>query len=422
MQKEKLQSKTEEQQAQYKALSRTAQMLVRDLSRTEVDKMMSDMKKEKESQVRTEARCSQRLRTVLQVASIVRALDADMDKLDRWLDKAEDAIATYTVPNTQALVNDQLEKHRVFFSQMAPMKSLLASKNKLHRDLREEVGATPGLDTSRVDARMAALNERFQNCASLAEQWERALQEAAMRWENLFDAEQKALDWLAKADVHLAENRNPEAARAFFSKPYEHILLRVIQTSKDVLATLPPEDHGPIEAKVQHVRDRWKAVQQKLPRLNDDELFTELQESFERHVKTLDKELQDEQKLVDSGEKLRNVLARHEEFFNRSREIGAIQDALEEMEQLAQSCPSHREPLKSCQDRFSELHERIVTMNRMLQTSRDDWLVYSRKFNGLLSWMDQVDERIELLVQSDTSSASAYETQRTEFLVRSDFK
>lgn len=44
------------------------------------------------------------------------------------------------------------------------------------------------------------------------------------------------------------------------------------------------------------------------------------------------------------------------------------------------------------------------------------------RFNGLLSWMDQVDERIELLVQSDTSSASAYETQRTEFLVRSDFK
>lgn len=93
------------------------------------------------------------------------------------------------------------------------MKTLLASKNKLHRELREEVGATPGLDMSRVDSKMAALNERFQNCASLAEQWERALQEAANRWENLYDAEKKALDWLAKADVHLADNRDPEASR-----------------------------------------------------------------------------------------------------------------------------------------------------------------------------------------------------------------
>ncbi|KAL1429845.1 hypothetical protein MTO96_015706, partial [Rhipicephalus appendiculatus] len=177
----RFQTTMEEQRSQYKALSRTAQVLVRDLSRTEVDKMMADMKKEKENQVRVEARCSQRLCTVTQVTSLVRALDADLDRLDRWLDKAEDAIATYAVPNTQALVEEQLEKHRAFFSQLTPMKALLTTKNKTHREIREEVGACPGLDTSRVDARMAQLNDRFQNCASLAEQWERALQEAGQQ-------------------------------------------------------------------------------------------------------------------------------------------------------------------------------------------------------------------------------------------------
>ncbi|XP_049266951.1 muscle-specific protein 300 kDa isoform X1 [Rhipicephalus sanguineus] len=412
----RFQTTMEEQRSQYKALSRTAQVLVRDLSRTEVDKMMADMKKEKENQVRVEARCSQRLCTVTQVTSLVRALDADLDRLDRWLDKAEDAIATYAVPNTQSLVQEQLEKHRAFFSQLTPMRALLTTKNKTHREIREEVGACPGLDTSRVDARMAQLNDRFQNCASLAEQWERALQEAANRWENINDAEKKALDWLSKAEVHVSDRRDPEAARAFFSKPYEHILLRVIQTSKDVLATLPPEDHPAIEARVQHIKEKWKAVQQKLPRLNDDEIFSELRESFDRNLDTLNKELDEEQKLIDKGGNLRVILTRHEEYFNKSREMGTLQDCLEEMQQLAQSCPSHQAPLSDCQSRFRVLHERIVTTNRILQVPKDEWLEYSKKFNGLLSWMDQVDQRIEQLMQSDTSSASAYETQRTEFL------
>ncbi|KAL1429844.1 hypothetical protein MTO96_015705 [Rhipicephalus appendiculatus] len=216
--------------------------------------------------------------------------------------------------------------------------------------------------------------------------------------------------------MHVSDKRDPEAARAFFSKPYEHILLRVIQTSKDVLATLPPEDHPAIEARVQHIKEKWKAVQQKLPRLNDDEIFSELRESFDRNLDTLNKELDEEQKLIDKGGNLRVILTRHEEYFNKSREMGTLQDCLEEMQQLAQSCPSHQAPLSDCQSRFRVLHERIVTTNRILQVPKDEWLEYSKKFNGLLSWMDQVDQRIEQLMQSDTSSASAYETQRTEFL------
>uniref|UniRef100_T1JGP1 Calponin-homology (CH) domain-containing protein n=1 Tax=Strigamia maritima TaxID=126957 RepID=T1JGP1_STRMM len=423
-----LQQQGDDIQNLFKNVSKKAQCLIQEVSREEVDKMMTDLKKVKEAIVRVRATIPSRIYLYQQLLAQQEALEKGFAELSRWLDEGDVLLASHSLTDSPEHIRKQLDKHRNFFARTLYYRSMLESKNKIHESIVSSMtGDAHAMDTGTTLLQLTQLNRRFQTQVSLSRQWEQHLEQVLRSW-LVFTETQKTLDeWLAEATRLLEERttRSESVMRqyeSFFSQNTQHLVQNLKDASNDLLACLSTSQHAKVEDIVAHYERRWKEIVDKVP-LHLLKLEFRLNETtFQQLFREMEKELISQETEFNQNENVEYLVRKHEETFEKTESLSRLIECVNKMKTISESHVETSDKaemtskVRHFQQQMKDLESRICDLQTQLRQIPQQWTEYRRKFEALERWMDDVEQSVNKLSQ-EAQTMEEFEDLRVKFQI-----
>lgn len=416
----------------FKSTSRIIQAMVPDLSRDEVDRMLGTLKQQKEALVRVRAQIPVRLHMFHQLLTQQESLEQGQKDINQWLNDGEELLQTLSLAGGgKDHVNEQLSRHRNFFSRTLYYKSMLDSKNKVFQTLIKSVEPRAA-DNGGADVaqRMQQLNERFAYVTQNAQQWEQRLKDAGAAWHSFKESERVVSEWLSQAEILMAE-RHVESKQAietqkmFFDNVNERWMNDLVAAAQDLLKALPAGEHQPIIDDVERMQAKWKSTLS-AAHLHVVRLEFRLEESnFTHFLKDIEKEIHLEQQALNKNEDIDSILRRNQDYFKNRGTIVSIESSLHNMERIQQSYAQFAHvgddalsgAYRNAEQQWERVAHEIDAMRTALQQIPAQWNHYHEQFVEMQHWMDVVDESLKTIIK-EVESMDEFERERVVFQVR----
>ncbi|GFY40265.1 nesprin-1 [Trichonephila inaurata madagascariensis] len=378
----KLQTEWEEYDNLFKKLSKQMHSVVTHLNASEVEKVMSTMKKEKEKMLHIKTNLMSEIPLLYELVALQSTFEKGYSDIAAWLQAAEDLIASYGIPSSAEAIAVVQDKHKAFFSAAPTYKSKLESQKNVYKNIVEHASGVPNIDIHEMQMKMSILTTRLESGISLADKWENAMADAANRWSRYNKSTKIVKEKLQAAEALLekkpSDEKQLQSHKEFFSQLNDSIIKDLLISSEEVLATLPAAEQGPVRENVSNLQERWKLMMERIP-FHLREFFTVTRIAHVKDCLDFLKSLSDEYKISPSKDiNLRDSYQKH-------------------------------------QKEWSEVEQQIELILSQLQKLKADWTEYCQRFNDLLKWMDEVEKNIRSITQ-DISSADEFETVKTKFL------
>nr|XP_016945201.1 nesprin-1 isoform X29 [Drosophila suzukii] len=423
---QQLASEIDDNEELFKTISRNFQSLIQDLSRDEVDKMMKLLKQEKESLVRIRAQLPAKLHLFHQLQIQQESLEAGQKEIHQWLSEAEQLLGTHNLTGGRDAINEQLQKHKTYFSRTVYYRSMLESKNKVFQNLLKAVSADDKIDTASASQQMQQLNERFNYVIQNAQQWEQRLDSAAGGWSNFKDNERVVSEWLTHAESmlvekHIESKTTIETQKYFFEQVNDRWMNDLVQSAQQLLTTLPAQEQPAVVQSVEQLQSRWKNVLSQAP-LHLLKLEFRLDENaFYQSLKDVEKELQLEQQALNRNEDVDSILQRNQQFLLQQDVVPRLERCLQNMQRLAQA---HRQQqpgdisldqaYDNAKSQWQLLSNKLGDMRQTLQQIPAQWQGYHLKFNDMVNWMNGVDQSLKNIV-NEVNTMEEFEKEKVVF-------
>lgn len=425
---QKLASEIDDNEELFKTISRNIQGLIQDLSREEVDAMMKTLKQEKEALVRVRAQIPNKLHLIHQLLIQQESLEAGQKEIHQWLNEAESLLSTHTLGGGREKVNEELNKHKTFFSRTVYYRSMLESKNKVFQNLLRNVAADETIDVNQAQHNMQQLNDRFNYVIQNAQQWEQRLGETLNNWNNFKENERVVSEWLTTAETmliekHIETKTTIETQKYFFENVNQRWMPNLVESAQNLLKTLPPQEQKPVVDSVEGLQSKWHNVLSQAP-LHLMKLEFRAEESqFYQTMQEVEKELHLEEQALNRNEDVDSILKRNQQFFLQQGSIPRLESSLQNMYRLGQAY-KQQQPLdntledayKNAQAQYSQLSNKIATMRETLQQIPAQWESYHEKFNEMVEWMNTVDKSLKNIV-NEVNSMEEFEKEKVVFQV-----
>lgn len=415
----------------FKGTSRIIQAMVPDLSRDDVDRMLGTLKQQKEALVRIRAQIPVKLHQFHQLLTQQESLEQGQRDINQWLNEGEELLQSLSLAGGRDQVGEQLTRHRNFFSRTLYYKSMIESKNKVFQTLLKSAERDAAGDAAGAEAvqRMQQLNDRFAYVTQNAQQWELRLKEAGRSWQNFNDAERVVSDWLAQADIllaerHLESKQAIETQKMFFDNVNERWMSDLVEAAQNLLKALPTSEHGPIVETAERLQTKWKSTLS-AAHLHVVRLEFRLEESnFSHCIKDVEKELHLEQQALNKNEDIDSILRRNQEYFKNRSTVVSIEQSLQNMERIqrtyAQFAPTGDDTLRGAhqiaEQQWERVSHEIESMRTALQQIPAQWDHYHEQFAEMQNWMDVVDDSLKNIIK-EVDSMDEFERERVVFQV-----
>lgn len=429
---QKLASEIDEIEEVFKNTSKVIQTLVPDMTRNEVEKMMTTLKQQKEALVRIRSQIPTRLHLFHQLITQQESLEQGLKEIHAWLNEAEGLLQSLTLTGSRDQLQDQLNKHRTFFSRTLFYKSMLEMKNNVLQNLLKSVSNDKTLDTTDIRQKMQQLNDRFNYVSQNADQWDQRLQNADGAWNVFKEHERVVSEWIYKAEIFLTERHIEskqliDERKTFFEKVNQQWMNDLVTSGQNLLQALPIEEQQKVVENVDSLQKRWEDTLQRAPQYLIHLQFNLDESTFNQVVKDIEKEIQTEQQALNKNENIETILRRNEEFFNNRRVIVAAQNHLDNMKRLSKLYTEHNPNDKSLDNiaqqserQWTQVTTRIDELRKKLHQIPVQWDIYRDKFNAMNAWMDVVDKSLKSIVQ-EVNTSEEFEKERLVFQVSFSF-
>lgn len=416
----------------FKHISKMIQSLVPDMSRNEVENMMSTLKQQKAQLVRVRSQIPNKLHLFHQLHTQQDSLEQGQKEVHGWLNDAETLLQSLSLTGDRDKLQEQLDKHRNFFSRTLYYRSMVESKNNILQNVQKLNSSENVLDTSDVQQKMDQLNDRFIYVTQNAQQWEDRLQNADSYWNIFREDERIVADWIYKAEVFLTERHIQsttmvEERKTFFEGVKPDWMNNLLSSGQNLLKTLPMEEQQKVVENVETLQKRWDDVLQRAPQHLIHLQFNVNEENFNQAIKDIEKEIQLEQQALNRNEDIDLISQRHGDYFTNRDTVAQAETGLENMKRMAAmytDCnpndKSLENILQNANIKWSNLTNRIGDMQKVLSQIPVQWQNYQTKFNTMSSWMDTVDKTLKSIVQ-EVSTSEEFEKERLVFQVSTAF-
>lgn len=425
---QKLASEVDNMEELFKHISKIVQSLVPDMSRDEVDKMMSTLRQQKDSLVRIRSQIPQKLHLIHQLITQGESLEQGQKEIHAWLDDAENLLQTLNLSGGRDQLREQLNKYRTFFSRTLYYKSMLESKNNVLQNLLKLVSDDQTVDTQDLIHRMNQLNDRFNYVTQNAQKWEVRLQDADNAWLEFKENERKVTEWIYRADVYLTERHVEtrqaiEERKTFFESVNENWMNDLVTSGQNLLKNLPIEEQKQVIDSVENLQHKWQNAVSKAPAHIIRLQFNIDESTFNQSIREIEKEIQTEQQALNRNEDVDSILRRNQDFFKNSGIITQIEKSLEHMKKISttysnydKSDDSLKNSVENAERQWESVSNRIDDMRKTLQQIPNQWDNYHDKFNSMISWMDNVDRTLKTIVR-EVDTQEEFERERMVFQV-----
>lgn len=425
---QKLQGEVEEIENLFKNISKTFQHLIQDLSRDEVDKMMNLLKQEKESLVKVRALIPMQIHLFNQLLVQHESLESGQNEINQWLDEAEKLLSNHDLTKDKDEIQNQLDRHKQFFTRTLYYRTMLDSKNKVLRNIVKSVDQSGNVDVAETSRKMDQINDRFAYVAQSSSVWEQKLQEIIRSWYNFSECERIISDWLNKADQlisekHIDNQQIVEYHKTFFEHVNERWIQDLSQSAQDLCNCLPKDQHKPIINSVEKLQNKWKEVLSFAP-FHLMKLQFRLDEStFNYYVKEIENEIALEHIAFNRQENLEAILMRNRELLGPRGTIVEAERCLENLNKIASAYSQHRPQDKSLmesyvknQEQWKHLNAKIGNLRETLDQIPEKWENYHTRFENIVRWMDSVDDSLKNILK-DVNTMEEFEKEKIVFQV-----
>lgn len=425
---QKLQSEVEEIENLFKNISKTFQLLIQDLSRDEVDKMMNTLKQEKEALVKVRALIPMQIHLFNQLLVQHESLESGQLEINQWLDEAEKLLTSHDLTGDKDYIQNQLDKHKQFFTRTLYYRTMLDSKNKVLKNIVKSVDKSGNVDVAETSNKMDQLNDRFTYVTQNAQVWEQKLHEIIRCWYNFSECERIISDWLNKADQlisekHIDSQQTVEYHKTFFEHVNERWIHDLSQSAEDLCNCLPKEQHRPIITSVEKLQNKWREILSFAP-LHLMKLQFRLDEStFNYYIKEIEKEISKEHLSFNKQENVDGILARNKELLGPRSTVSEAERCLDNLNKLALTYSQHRpqdkiltESYAKAQEQWKNVKAKLHNLRQTLDQIPEKWDNYHKRFNHIVCWMDEVDNALKNILK-DVNTMDEFEKEKVVFQV-----
>lgn len=425
----KISGELEAMEDTFRNISKSFQVLIPDIPRNEVDRIMTLLKKEKESLVCIRAQIPIKMQLFHQLLAQKESIESGQKEISEWLDEAENLLSTYSLATRKSQTIAQLEKHKQFFAKTLYYKSMLESKNIILQNLLHAADIESNMDTAAAGDKMSTLNERFGYVVSNAVQWERKLHEIVSCWDAFEITEKQLAEYLKKANHWLTQpitdvREDLHAQINFFENLNEKYVSNFIEAANDLSKYLPNAGKEDVVDIVDKLQIKWNDLVSIVPlHLMKIHFYTE-SIKFTNLVRDIEKELNYQEQAFQNNENLDELLVQHMQFFHQSSILKAAESILSNMHNIVQSydaeLPNDHELNNKYQNKliyWQNMCKRVNILHNDLQQVPDQWNNYRRKFVDIENWMKTVDISLGKLTR-ELNSLEEFEREKIIFQVR----
>lgn len=412
----------------FKHISKMIQALLPDMSRNEVENMMSTLKLQKEKLVRIRSQIPNKLHLFRQLHTQQESLEQGQKDVHDWLNEAETLLQSYSLETNQDKLREQLDKHIAFFSRTLFYRSMIESKNNVFQNLLKLDSTEQMLDTSDIQQKMTQLNDRFNYVTQNAQQWEQRLQDADNYWNKFKDDERKITDWIYKAEVYLTErhidsSKLIEERKVFFESVNNDWMNNLLRSGQHLLETMPMTEQEKVVQTVDNLQKRWENVLQRAPQHIIHLQFNLNLENFNQHIKDIEKEVQLEKHALNRNEDIELISKRFNDFIVNKDTIARAENNYDTMKQLSAKYIECNPSDKSLENILQNANNKLINVkgqiDELVQVLRQvpvQWENYHTKFEAMSTWMSHVDQALKSIVQ-EVSTSEEFEKERLIFQV-----
>lgn len=427
-----LASEVEDVNELFKQISKMIQTLLPNMSRAEVENMMETLKHQKERLVRIRSQISNKLHLFHQLHTQQESLEQGQKDVHNWLNEAETLLQSYSLTASRDELQDQLDKHRTFFSRTPYHRSVVDSKNNVLQNLIQLDSTEKVLDVSHVQQKLNQLNDRFNYVTQNAQQWEQRLQDTDNHWKAFKEDEHFVSDWIYRAEVYLTErhiqsSKMIEERKDFFDSVNNNWMNNLLASAQNLLQTLPMEEQQKVVESVEHLQNRWESVLSRGPQHLIHLQYNLNEENFNQLVKEIEKEIQFEQQALNRNEDIELLSQHHRNHITNKGTFSQIEQCFENMKrfsaQHAEYNPNDKtleNILQTANTKWSNIKCRIDELQLVLRQVPIQWDNYHLKFQAMSSWMDTVDTTLKSIAQ-EVGSSEEFEKERLVFQVSKRF-
>lgn len=412
----------------FKQISKMIQSLLPNMSRNEVETMMNTLKQQKEQLVRIRSQIPNKLHLFHQLHTQQDSLEQGQKEVHNWLNDAEAILQTHSLTANRDKLQEQLDKHRAFFSRALYYQSMVESKNNVLQNLQKLNSKESVLDVSDTQQKMSQLNDRFNYVIQNAQQWEQRLLDADSCWNAFREDERIISDWIYKAEVflterHIQSSKMIEERKTFFENINNDWMNNLLSSGQNLLKTIPMEEQQKVVENVEGLQRRWEDVIQRAPQHLIHLQFNLNEENFNQAIKDIDKEIQLEQQALNRNEDIDLISQRHNDYLTKKGTISQAENCFEKMTRLSAKYTEFNPNDKSLENilqnaniKWSNITNRIEEMQKLLRQVPMQWENYRSKFDAMNSWMNTVDSTLKSIVK-EVNTSEEFEKERLIFQV-----
>lgn len=428
----KLQSEIETIEEVFKEVSRVFQGLIQDLPRDEVDRHMRTLKQEKEALVRIRAAIPTKLHMFHQLLVQYESLETGQKEVDEWLSSAEKLMEGNSLQGGADVIQDRLQKHKLFFSKTMYYRSMLESKNKILASLKKIANADNSLDFSALDRNMQHLNERFEYVVNSAQQWDNTMNDALGKWQSYRESDKKVNELLNQAQELLTETpidieQSLMKQKMFFENMNESWLHNLDGNVRDLLVYLPQDEQTDVTRHFEVTQNRWKDLVAQIPNRVVTMDYQVWEKIFNAEMNIWEHEVINEQNALLNKVDVDVILKNHLRQFKNPGNVAKIENALDKMHDItsryAKTNPNGQHMVNATEqarNRWEEINKRVDDLGASLNKIPEQWENYRKEFQNMVEWMNVVDGSLQSIT-TEVESMDQFEKEKVVFQVREIF-
>ncbi|XP_025103982.1 nesprin-1-like isoform X4 [Pomacea canaliculata] len=403
-------------ESDFKTTTKTAQSLVKDSSQDIVNEMLQTLNIQKEMLVKLRKEIPECIKCLKAVLPNVESLETGVVDLEQWLTDGEQMLASHTLDPTADAAEARLERHKAFFSETTYQKSILESKNKVFQKI---VGIKPKLknvDFTPADTLMNTTNGRFQDCITLAKEWEKKLESILRLWRSFLQRQQHLGEWLDTAQTVIDDREDDTESlirkhKVFFDRADQKQLQEYLANGQEILKQLAPANQKLLKGSMDTQEKRWKAVMSHAPiRLLKLE-FVLPEEKFDLQMNKAEMALQQHREQLNTNTNVKDALQKHRQFFQQGPFKTTCEKCLEQMKDYANQLLNLDKTDRFLQKRYEEHLDRwnrltafSDKLHLQLKQLPERWKEYNQKVHGISDWMNSVEKLMKEMEREDMSS------------------
>eukprot|EP00058_Branchiostoma_floridae_P020781 XP_002606271.1 hypothetical protein BRAFLDRAFT_123698 [Branchiostoma floridae] len=318
----------------------------------------------------------------------------------------------------------QLDKNLQEYQQahIEPLQAQVDSVNKTGQGLVQS--ASPGVNTSGLEADLEAVNDRWNSLASKVSERKAKLDQALLHSGKFQETLASLLEWLSDTEELVANQRPPSSEFKVIKAQLQEqkLLKRLVDDKKPTVDSLKqeaeqlssiadPADREKIQQQLTDLFQRWDALttnaadrKQKLEDILEvAKEFKDAHDPLVEWFEATERKLSSQQPIATDPAKMEEDTTEHQALADEvANQEAAVNQVTKAGQSLMELCSDDEQvsvkgQVDSATDRFKDIQEKVRSRGDQLERAKESRRLFGANALALLAWMTEMEETLAKL-------------------------